>query len=129
MITGIQAVMKNIGESGCYFLCLCKAGGVTNADQILGIYHESVTAGYITPECYVRNPNAVLGLCGLRAHVTYAGDEEANTYPIIERWECNGNAHYCYLEAPGLRYDPWGSSSTVRNGHIKSYRKITVKGD
>lgn len=128
MTTGIQAAMKRIGESGCYFLCLCRAGGVTDADRILDIYHKSVDAGYLTPECYVRNPDAILGCCGLRAHVTHAGDEEADTCPIIERWEYDGKAHFCYLEAPGVRYDPWGSSVTVQYGHIKSYRKITIKG-
>lgn len=118
--------MKRIGESGCYFLCLCKAGGIQDADEVLDIYNKAVAKGYMKPDCYVKNPDAVLGLCGLRAHVTHAGVEEANTSPIIERWEYDGKAHFCYLEAPGVRYDPWGDSEIVRNGHIKSYRKITT---
>lgn len=126
MEKGIQKICKNLGDDGCYFLCLLEACGLQNT-RVIDAYCECLECGFIKEDCYVNDPLAILRLFGFPAvrvekSYCYIHDDAIAMRVIVYE---NGRHSHFVLERPdGSILDTLGESETVRHGRIKSYRNF-----
>jgi hypothetical protein len=95
---------------------------------------RAIDRGWIDPDCYVRNTNAIfddfdtplqLRIDGPNGHkfppdYQCAPDEYEALLWFSERW---GTHHFTAGNGTGIvTLDPWGESRTVRDGELRSKR-------
>lgn len=119
MTDGIQSKLKKIGESGCYFLCLCHKAGYTD-DSIIELYNTCISKGYIDEDCFVKNGSALASfLFRIPLVCTIEKSKPTNSVFYIEYW-FNKNTGLHHFKLPD--YDSLKNSRTIREGVIESYR-------
>jgi hypothetical protein len=135
---GAQVAAKNIGESGCYFLAILKAGRPDAIDEAMGQYWEAIDEGWIDDDCLVKHPGALLSCLACRK---FAGkitpDKPEGWAPAdyqpqpgeieILRFEVQKTgvtySHFVLGDGKGgVAWDPWPGSLTVKNGKLQSKR-------
>lgn len=124
-----QCNLQAMGTSGCYYLCLAKAAGVTSLDRI---YHVALLAqerGYLGEDYFVTEPVEILHLLNPDMDVTSvvhaAANERSKKSPwTIERHEGNPG-HFVAVRGDEV-YDPWSPNGSYagKNGPVKSTRCI-----
>jgi hypothetical protein len=126
----VQKICKQIGESGCYFVCLLHL--VNRDDDAIKLYKESVANGGIKEDCFVISPQLVLETAsGKKFEVKYAGQfykAEPDEFQIL-RFErkCTGTTYAHFVVGAGkgnVVFDPLGDSQTVKYGQVVSQRII-----
>lgn len=119
-----QKIAKAIGDSGCYFLCLLKA--CNKEDNAIGYYKKYVAAGLMEEDCFIKKPVAILSdLTGQSYQVlkSIAPDEAASILVARFHNPKTGLYHFVLVDSNGsVIWDPYGTSNTVANGYIESYR-------
>ena len=127
-----QKVMAKIGKDGCYFLSIVRA-----AERITGrridavlVYLNAIDRKWMEYDCYVVDPAALLeSLTDKRwkvRHDSVMHRPDQNEIMIM-RYEYHATgitySHFVLCDQTGqLEYDPYGASSTVRDGKPVSSR-------
>lgn len=129
-----QFYAKKLGMSGCYFICICKiAENIINEtiDTVKSLFEcskkKTGDLPWITSECYIYYPEKILEhLSGEKYTVIKTTDLH---YPlkngdyIIGMYEYGDYTHFVILdEEMNIIFDPYGNSSTVKNGKLVSLR-------
>ena len=127
-----QRVMSTVGRYGCYFLSIVRAAEkITNSRiDAVKIYCDATQAKFMDADCYVVQPDRVLEMMtGIRWNVrhdsmTYKPREEE---VMIMRYEVVRTgvtySHFVLCSSDGsVEYDPYGNSSTVKDGKAVSSR-------
>ena len=132
MIEARQRVMSAVGRYGCYFLSIVRAAEkITNSRiDAVKIYCDATQAKFMDADCYVVQPDRVLEMMtGIRWNVRHDSvkykplEEEV----MIMRYEVTRTgvtySHFVLCAHDGsVEYDPYGNSSTVRDGKPVSSR-------
>ena len=127
-----QRVMSTVGRYGCYFLSIVRAAEKIMNSRIdaVKIYCDATQAKFMDADCYVVQPDRVLEMMtGIRWNVrhdsmTYKPREEE---VMIMRYEVVRTgvtySHFVLYSSDGsVEYDPYGNSSTVKDGKAVSSR-------
>lgn len=127
-----QAICKQIGATGCYFLSIVGAAERDTKKwiDIIILYLECLRRGWIGVDCYVNNPEKILGyLVGGEWTCTKdpKGYKPKPGEVVILRYErpttMQTDGHFVLADKDGnIEYDPLGSSLTVQNGKVASCR-------
>ena len=119
-----QEICRILGESGCYFFCLLRYAG--RCDDAISIYKEVVEKAWMDPDCYVKDPCAILEyLTGKKYTVKKSEVLDPNSNIIIGRWHnpTTNHSHFVVMDSNNnVTYDPLGESITVAGGAVESYR-------
>lgn len=130
-----QKQMKQIGETGCYFLSIIHSAELATSKILdaIAIYNECLRKQWIGEDCFVNEPALIYGYL-------VGGSWECNKQPItykpvygdvvILRYErktvMETFAHFvCGDINCNVEYDPLGKSNTVANGQLVSLRVIS----
>lgn len=133
MVYGIQKKAKLIGEYGCYFLSLLKA---SYEDDVFGKYDYYVQQGWMDSECFIKCPVEILKDL---THKDYILEKRSNLDARRLGFKKNGKDpdiligyfynpntsihHFVLMEDENkVKWDPYGTSKTVQEGFIESYR-------
>jgi len=125
-----QEICKILGDYGCYFLSLLHL--VKSDYGAITLYRLALDKKYIDPDCYVRDPGAVLRLAaGEKWEVRH---EPANYIPWENEFEIlrferktTGTTYSHFVVGDGrggVAYDPLGKSRTVAEGKLVSKRIV-----
>lgn len=123
MIDEVQKKLLAIGKDGCYFLCILKACDVNSA-KILSLYDYCVTMKWMDSDCFVKNPEAIVGFLLSKKVICYKSDnEEKDALFNIARFYNDRTkfSHFCLITDTGI-WDPLGTSVTASEGRIADYR-------
>ena len=123
---GLQTILLNIGEGGCYLLSICSH--FKYEGDFVELYKKLLKKGYIDKECTVLNPSGIaLLLSNEKYEVT-----KVKTLPklndgdwYIECWY-NKRTGFTHFKLPDC--DTLESSVTVKEGSIVSYRLFRREG-
>lgn len=118
-----QKISKIIGESGCYFTCLCKFAGKEN--DIISIYKKSLALGYIEEDCYIKDPVKILKMLTGKNYSVVKQSTALEADLIITRFvnKRTGFNHFAITDVNAkVLYDPLGDSVTVKEGYAESFR-------
>lgn len=144
MVKGIQTFLGEIGEAGCYALCLLEIAERVNGREynVVDILEQLIKRSYIyynysnpndNDNFYVKNPAMVMNyLCGGTWKVERQPAEYVpkNNEWVVDRWERNATGvTYGHFNLPAQKgFDQWDSladSKTVKFGKIASKRVIS----
>lgn len=115
-----------INNYGCLFMCLAhitaEAKGVEfTTEQLLEVYKQGKTQGFIGERCYIKNHDHILKLLGspLRWQARYDADSYNNTLAnnskIIGRFHTNFKYHFVVVDQHlNTIYDPWDYSNPIQ---------------
>jgi len=134
----VQKLMKQLGETGCYFLSLLRSAEFATNKTIDGVFAflECAKRGWIGTDCFVSDPGAIYGYF-------VGGDWTVRKEPIgyvpafgevvILRYEKKSpmvtDGHFVLgNNDKEVIYDPMGASQTVLNGSLASLRILSRKG-
>lgn len=123
MTDKIQQKMKTIGEEGCYFLSILRACNVKD-ERIISLYDYFVTMGYMDKDCYIKQPEAMVGFLLSKKVICYkSNNEEKDALFNIARFYNDRTkfSHFCLITDSGI-WDPLGTSVTATEGRIADYR-------
>lgn len=119
-----QEICRILGKSGCYFFCLLRCVG--RCDDAISIYKEVVEKDWMDPDCYVKDPCAILNyLTGKKHTVKKSEVLDPNSNIVIGRWynPTTNHSHFVVMDSNNnVTYDPLGESITVASGAVESYR-------
>ena len=132
MIEARQRVMSTVGRYGCYFLSIVRAAEkITNSRiDAVKIYCDATQAKFMDSDCFIVQPDRVLKMMtGIQWNVRHDSvkykplEEEV----MIMRYEVVRTgvtySHFVLCSSDGLvEYDPYGNSSTVKDGKAVSSR-------
>lgn len=138
MIVAVQKVCKQIGLTGCYFLCILRIAEKI-LDEFLDPFHFYLLARqgrFMKETCFMDIPAGLLGaIVGGEWIVLKAGDgldSAGNAYDLPLAYELQpGEFEIDRLEIEGEKdsshfvlsdFDPYGDSRTRRLGHKVSMR-------
>ena len=130
-----QKVMGTLGRYGCYFLSIVRAAEKITGHRIdaVQIYNDATMARWMDTDCFVVQPNRVLEMMtgqkwdirkDLKTYKPQSGEV------MIMRYESQKTgilySHFVLCSADGsIEYDPYGDSSTVKDGQPVSSRIFT----
>ena len=127
----VSEAAKQIYDYGCYFMSLLYVRNKpysepANLDEILTYYDTFVEIGWMDPDCYVKDPCAILNyLTGKKYSVKKDVVLDPSANIIIGRWyNPDTNFHHFVVmdRANNVVWDSLADSNTVKNGIIESYR-------
>jgi hypothetical protein len=134
---GAQVAAKNIGESGCYFLSILRAGrtaspnyGPDAVGEAMDTYWDAIDAGWMGEDCLVTDAGALLTRIAGRNYTLHKEPADYQTQPgdiEILRFEVQKTgvtySHFVLGDGKGgVAWDPWPGSLTVKNGKLQSKR-------
>lgn len=135
MIKGMQKILLELGNYGCYFLSIVEAAERRSGKEysILPIFLEMKKKGFIGKDSYIFFPDKILSaLTGKPYTIRHerkdykakAGEIEILRYEW--RYKDNVSAHFVLGDGYGrIAYDPLAGSYTVQNGLLESKRIFT----
>lgn len=132
----IQAICREIGESGCYFLSIVRAAEERTGKTInpVAAYIEMKKKKHLGAECFVAQPDSILSeLTGIRFSVRHESKDYKAKDGEVEvlrfAWKKSGGGvsmHFVLGDGCGrVAYDPLGDSYTVKHGALDSKRIFT----
>jgi hypothetical protein len=124
--------MSTVGRYGCYFLSIVRAAEKITGHRIdaVQVYNDATLARWMDADCFVVQPDRILGMMtGQKWTIRH----DAVTYRpkdgevMIMRYESQKTgilySHFVLCGPDGsIEYDPYGDSSTVRDGKAVSSR-------
>lgn len=116
---GCQDLLKNLGTSGCYFLCLCKIAEeeLHRSVDVVDAAYKALENRWIDEEFFIMNPTAILCyLTGKKWTVTISKEMQSADYSVVKY--VNGKYTHFRLED----WDSLENSTSVKCGKIDSYR-------
>lgn len=120
---------RAIHDYGCYFMSIIfmfKPALLETDDVrgVLALYAECVARGYMTSNCYVLQPCAIVSRLGVNVDDRPAwSSDPASDGPCIVRFTLRGTSHFAVIDASqNVVYDPWENSNAVRYGTRADYR-------
>lgn len=127
-----QRVMSTVGRYGCYFLSIVRAAEKIAGHRIdaVQVYNDATLARMMDADCFVVQPERIMEMMtGQKWTVKH----DAKTYRpkdgevMIMRYESQKTgilySHFVLCAPDGsIEYDPYGDSSTVRDGKAVSSR-------
>lgn len=119
---GCQDLLKNLGTSGCYFLCLCKIAEeeLHRSVDVLDAAYVALENQLIDKEFFVMNPTEILRyLTGKKWIVVVSKEMKTADYSVVKY--VNGKYTHFRLE----HWDSLENSTSVRCGIIESFRHFT----
>lgn len=142
MTYGVQKIAKALGESGCYFLSLCKI-----AEVIAGVFFdpiheaaEAIEAGTMGPDCFIKDAGAVVSALTRERYIVFKagpghalplyyvlapGEREILRYERPNPAGGEPLAHFIVGDGIGRpSWDPWPESLAVSEGRLVSRRII-----
>lgn len=130
-----QRDIKNdsLHKYGCYFfdLLYIANGGEFNQEEVLTYYNVAVANKYLTQDCFVLDPAAILKLVnGKDYFIKKTTDFDENADHIIGYFYYKeaGTHHFVVLNKDKtLKYDSLVNSRTYNKGEIESYRLVYEK--
>jgi len=121
-----QRVMSEVGEEGCYLLCIVDIAEEVLKERIDAVvaYLDGIERGFVQENCLMTNAAGFLEmLTGVKWEKRY----ESATYVKkdgefeVQKWQRKsgvGTVDHFKREI----YDPYGDSRTVREGYLESKR-------
>ena len=121
-----QRVMSEVGEEGCYLLCIVDIAEEVLKERIDAVvaYLDGIERGFVQENCLMTNAAGFLEmLTGVKWEKRY----ESATYVKkdgefeVQKWQRKsgvGTVDHFKRE----NYDPYGDSRTVREGFLESKR-------
>lgn len=128
-----QAIMKVIGESGCYLLSLVKAAEIIMEQRIdaVNVYNLAVLRGYMRQDCFVLRPDMIMAVMTNQMWSIHKEDIDYRTTHgevVIHRYEWSTPrgvlSHFVLALEDGSIYDPLGESQTCKHGRLVSMRVL-----
>lgn len=125
----VQKKLLNIGQSGCYFLCLLKSFDCL--DDVLPCYDFFVSKGWMKEDCFIQDPLAIVEClssgCKYTVEKTTELDGDADIRIAYYYNKSTDLHHFVLVDLNGkVIFDPLGTtespSNTVKNGYVESYR-------
>ena len=133
-----QLIAKKLGASGCYFLSIvyhCEKKTGKQVD-VIALYDKAVSSGWCESDCFMTKPAEMAAyLLGVKPERVSVRHESMDYKPKgnemeITRYENKATgttyAHFVCTKDGAVIYDPYGASSTVKNGKPVSKRIITI---
>jgi hypothetical protein len=90
---GIQKILKNIGDYGCYFLSIIRH----SERDVVDIYTEALEKGWITEDCYVLNPVELHNAFGMSKVSKVVHGLEPGYKRLFGVFCFKGNSHFVEL--------------------------------
>lgn len=123
MTEGIQKELEMLGKYGCGFLCLCHVFGISDSD-IMFYFRYLKKKGVLDPDCFVNDwGKAATLMCDewetFRCEKSNTRDKKA-AFSIEYWYNPKTKLHHFKLKD----FDPLGTSQTVKEGMIESYRNF-----
>lgn len=121
-----QKELEYLGNGGCYYISILHACNVTDIVKALEIYRKAVKLNIMEKDCYIRNPELLIGMITGHTYRVTKTIERPNLDSkkdilIGEYFNPRTNfAHFCDVTTEV--YDPLVDSVTVKEGYIRSYR-------
>lgn len=135
MIKGMQKILLELGNYGCYFLSIVEAAERRSGKEysILPIFLEMKKKGFIGKDSYIFFPDKILSaLTGKSYTIRHERKDYKPKAGEIEilRYEWRGeggvSAHFVLGDGNGcVAYDPLDGANTVKNGTVESKRIFT----
>lgn len=130
-----QRDIKNdsLHKYGCYFfdLLYIANGGELDQEEVLAYYNIAVVNGYLTKDCFVLDPAAILKLVnGKDYYIKKTTDFDENADHIIGYFyykEADTHHFVVLNKDKTLKYDSLVNSRTFKHGKIESYRLVYEK--
>lgn len=124
MIENIQGKMEQIGKSGCYFLCLLWA--TNNLPNALPLYDRFIDRNFIDKDCFIKDPVSILKDLTGKKYIVFKSDvfKKADIAIACFYNKKTGLRHFVVVDPKynTVKYDSFGTSNTVANGTVESYR-------
>ena len=130
MIKGMQKILLELGNYGCYFLSIVEAAERKSGKEysILPIFLEMKKKGFIGKDSYIFFPDKILSaLTGKPYTIRHERKDYKPKAGEIEilRYEWRGeggvSAHFVLGDGNGrVAYDPLDGANTVKNGTVES---------
>lgn len=130
-LKGLDNKLKNIYDYGCYFMSLLYVSKVpyselTSLDELLKYYDTFIEKGWMTNDCYIKNPCAILEyLTSKKYSVKKDAVLDTSASIIIGRWHnpATNFHHFVVMDKDNtVVWDSLDDSNTVKNGILESYR-------
>lgn len=127
----VSDAAKQIYDYGCYFMSLLYVRNKpysepATLDELLRYYDLFISKGLMDPDCYVKDPCAILNyLTGKKYTVKKSEVLDPTADIIIGRWynPATNFHHFVVMDrANNVVWDSLADSNTVKNGIIESYR-------
>ena len=125
----VSEIAKQIYNYGCYFMSLLfasKHSEIPTLDELLIYYDTFITNGWMDPDCYVKDPCAILNyLTGKKYTVVKDVVLDPKADIIIGRWynPTTKLHHFTVMDSNNnVAWDSLGYSITVANGFVESFR-------
>lgn len=126
----IQAICKQLGDNGCYFISLLRL--VNRENDAIQLYRQAVQIGALDEDCFVKIPSQVLSLAAggawnvryeTASYIPKAGEMEILRYE--RKAAMKTFAHFVVGDGRGhVAYDPLDTSQTVTGGQLVSKRIV-----
>ena len=127
----VSEAAKQIYDYGCYFMSLLYVrkmpySEITSLDELLKYYDAFIAKSWMTPDCYVKDPCAILKfLTGKKYTVKKSAILDPNANVIIGRWHnpTTNHSHFVVMDSNNdVIWDGLEHSNTVAGGAVESYR-------
>ena len=134
-------LLTPINKYGCYYCAIAfLANKYTNCplgvDDLNDGYEDCVSAGYMSADCFVDKPGQIFHYFGLSVYyhnrydspscICKDGEVEILFFEY-ERPNKPAWPHFVSGDGAGhVAYDPWGVSTVVRLGQLRSKRIFTI---
>lgn len=119
---GVQDLISNMGNFGCYFLSLCKIAEEETGQSIdvINVAYKALENRWIDEEFFIMNPTEILRfLTGKKWIVVVSKEMKTADYTIVKY--VNGSYSHFRLE----NWDSLKESKSVKCGKVDSYRHFT----
>lgn len=129
----VSEVANQIYDYGCYFMSLLYVSStpyseLTTLDGLLKYYDTFVEMGWMDPDCYVKDPCAILKyLTGKKYTVVKDVVLDTRADIVIGRWynPATNLHHFAVMDIyNSVVWDSLVDSVTVRDGFVESYRLL-----
>lgn len=123
-MTNLQGAYEQIGKSGCYFLSLLKATNQVN--RAIELYSVFKNNNWMDEECFIKCPVEILRYLTGEEYTVVRSNYYDPSADIIVAYYYNPRTkcHHFVLHdnKDKLLWDSFGTSVTVREGHVENYR-------
>lgn len=131
----LQKFCLEIGNYGCYLICVYKAILKSSSDacilaRIITDYDFFKDHTIIGNDCEILQPALICKRYGINVTVEKTKNWPSNALFVIGKYhnKRTGYSHFTLMKGPReVEYDPLGDSVTVKEGDIESYRAFIAK--